>query len=152
MAKIIYISIICILIKCILIIYIIGFMSCNSLKDLVKRSTANKAPEGSCNYLTWGGMSGVHIYVCCNNQNESAPICDGKIYHTASSGNYCGSGGADLGNGKLSKTFKCGGCTGQDEMYNKCTRGRWNSWLMSLPGFCWTFTCCLKEQCSAYYN
>lgn len=104
---------------------------------------------GYCQGFLWGGQKllnviRLHFYTCCNNWDEAQPpSCDKKTYHTASSGQYCGSKGANIGKGKrYSYRFKCGGCDGQYEVEKWCKRKSPN-----LPLFCWKFTQCMETNC-----
>jgi len=122
---------------------------------IVKRYAGDRPEEGYCTTFTWGGTSGVHLYACCNNKNEVTPNCDGKSYHTASSGNYCKQGGFDGGNGYPKRTYKCGGCNGQNEVSRYCLHDRllgFYGLISNIPGFCWMFTDCFSSKCKERYH
>lgn len=113
----------------------------------VEVHAGGRPPAGYCSTFTWGGTSNVHLYVCCNNKNEISPSCDGKTYHTGSSGSYCRRGGEDNGNGRVKRTYRCGGCKYQDMVQKYCLKQVINS-----PGFCWMFTDCFSDTCKRYFN
>jgi len=118
--------------------------------------------KGLCQSFNWGGSTGVHFYSCCNNCNENngAPTCNSKTWHSASDGEYCGSCGANKGSGCRYNgynsdwakwtghkgAFQCGGCDGQAKVDKQCL-----SWVINKPGFCWQYTSCFEEQCGWYY-
>jgi hypothetical protein len=66
-----------------------------------------------CQYFRWGGNSGLHHYVCCNNCQVDVELtqiaCDGTTYQSASSGQYCSNCGDDRGSAGCGDKFTCGG-------------------------------------------
>ncbi|XP_066296291.1 uncharacterized protein [Branchiostoma lanceolatum] len=103
-------------------------------------------PEGQCCYFKWGGKSGLHYYICCNNcdENNGQPVCDGTTYDGASDGDYCGHCGVDKGNAKKKiSTFDCGGCDGQTKVKKACDKKHKNL----IPGFCWKYSDCFEKGC-----
>mmetsp|Transcript_19270 Transcript_19270/g.47269 ORF Transcript_19270/g.47269 Transcript_19270/m.47269 type:complete len:203 (-) Transcript_19270:667-1275(-) len=98
--------------------------------------------EGQCQDYNWGGDTGVHFYTCCNNEDGSA--CQGVEYDGASDGQYCGSDGADTGDGStMGPAYSCGGCDGQTKCKDWCDGN-----AISFPGMCWNWQDCFRRCCA----
>ena len=111
------------------------------------RQTGHHVPSGKCETFKWGGESGVHWYICCNNCEEVDTSCDGTTYESASREKYCDNCGVvnQKGNGEPDGIYECGGCYGQIKIKKKCeTRLRK---IYELPGLCWAFAKCFQKQC-----
>ncbi|VDI11217.1 Hypothetical predicted protein [Mytilus galloprovincialis] len=108
-----------------------------------KRKTGQQTSPGRCFGFNRRGMSRLHYYSCCNNCGSSEDSCNNRTYHTASSRSYCNECGKDgTGNGKRMEAFKCGGCRGQQRVYDECAKS-----IANHKGLCWVFTNCFEETC-----
>ena len=107
---------------------------------------------GYCQVFKLGGKTGFHFYACCNNWNvwdeSQPPSCDRMTYHIASKEKYCGSQGANLGGGEWKENqFLCGGCDGQQNVYEYCLKQ-----VQDIPDNCWKFTNCFISNCRRMYQ
>jgi len=131
-------------------VILLSLVACSGGQRFSRRA-GDQADEGKCLSLNWGGLTGLHWYTCCNNCNSQDTSCDGKTYHGASDGVYCDACGTDnkAGDGKIREDFSCGGCTGQEQILNKC-RSKLGI-LFKTVGFCWAFTWCFEHHCKKQY-
>lgn len=111
-----------------------------------KREIFDQAPEGQCLpfQLAKGSDGKATEYVCCNNCFEADQSCDGTTYVSGSTARYCGAcGKSQLRHAlKLSKSFSCGGCSGQTRKKNAC-QARYNTIRFG----CWLFRACFEREC-----
>ena len=133
------------------VVILLSLVAC-SWGQRFSRRVGDQADEGKCLSLNWGGLTRVHWYTCCNNCESQDTSCDGKTYHGASDGVYCDACGTDnkAGDGKIREDFSCGGCTGQEQILNKC-RSKLGI-LFKTFGFCWAFTRCFEQHCKKQYE
>ncbi|XP_021368447.1 uncharacterized protein LOC110460063 [Mizuhopecten yessoensis] len=123
-----------------------------SAAERVLRRTGDQPSLGNCLSFTFGGISRLHWYSCCNNcKNDVNSTCP-STYQSASKEQYCDKCGRDTkkGNGKPrsdGQPFNCGGCKGQANVDKKC-----RSWWKKIPGFCWAYSLCFKQQCEGKYK
>lgn len=111
----------------------------------IPRISDNSIPqENYCQFLTFGGETDLHEYICCNNCHAggSAESCDGHTYETGSNISYCGPCGIDKGGGHVHEEFPCNGCEGQATAETICL-SKWPHFA----GTCWIFASCMKNRC-----
>ena len=121
-----------------------------TLHYIVILSVAITATQTSCcREYKWGGVTGLHFFICCDNSNDIDKSCIGTTYQGGgSTNNYCDTCGQSnrLGGGCVKKTFCCTSCTRQDQCRRHCNR-KANGLYQNIPGFCWIWTYCFRKCC-----